>query len=213
MLVKICGLRRAEDISYVNEALPDHAGFILSPGFRRSISADQFSSLSSLLDKRIKAVGVFVDEDIKNVLALSDKLDVIQLHGSENAEYISNLRDSFSGEIWKAVRASSPEEIERADKLGADKLLIDSYVKGLVGGTGKTADTDIINTAVFETPFFLAGGISAENVSELTSLTMPVGVDASGSVETDGYKDKDKILTLVKTVRNLTNSEMRDPNE
>lgn len=213
MLIKICGLRRAEDIAFVNEALPDYAGFILSGGFRRSISASQFSELSPLLDKRIKAVGVFVDEDIRNVLALTDKLDVIQLHGNEDESYIKELRKLFNGDIWKAVRASSAAEIEKADKLGADLLLIDSYVKGLVGGTGKTADTDIIISADFKTPFFLAGGISAENVSDLTKRTRPLGVDASGSVEADGYKDKDKILTLVKTVRNLTNFEMRDLNE
>ncbi|MBR2304869.1 MAG: phosphoribosylanthranilate isomerase, partial [Ruminococcus sp.] len=147
--------------------------------------------------------GVFVDEDIENIRSLSDRLDVIQLHGNETADYIAELRKSFSGEIWKAVRASSPDVIERADKLGADMLLIDSFVNGQVGGTGKTADTEIIKKAVFDTPFFLAGGVSAGNVRALCEGISPSGVDASSSAETDGFKDNEKIKALVKAVRDM----------
>ena len=203
MLIKICGMRRHEDIAYVNEHRPDHAGFILSAGFKRTVTPDLFGELVSELDKSIKAVGVFVDEDIENVRSLSDRLDVIQLHGNESAEYISELRQRFSGEIWKAVRASSPDMIERADKLGADMLLIDSFVNGQVGGTGKTADTEIIKKAVFDTPFFLAGGVSAGNVRALCEGISPIGVDASSSVETEGFKDNEKIKALVKAVRDM----------
>lgn len=203
MLIKICGMRRHEDIAYVNEHRPDYAGFILSAGFKRTVTHELFRELVSELDKSIKAVGVFVDEDIDNIRALSDRLDVIQLHGNETADYIAELRKSFSGEIWKAVRASSPDMIERADKLGADMLLIDSFVNGQVGGTGKTADTGIIKKAVFYTPFFLAGGVSAENVCSLCEGISPSGVDASSSAETDGFKDNEKIKALVKAVRDM----------
>ena len=203
MLIKICGMRRHEDIAYVNEHRPDYAVFILSAGFKRTVTPDLFGELVSEIDKSIKAVGVFVDEDIENVRSLSERLDVIQLHGNESAEYISELRQRFSGEIWKAVRASSPDMIERADKLGADMLLIDSFVNGQVGGTGKTADTEIIKKAVFDTPFFLAGGVSAGNVRALCKGISPIGVDASSSVETEGFKDNEKIKALVKAVRDM----------
>ena len=203
MLIKICGMRRHEDIIFVNENRPDYAGFILSAGFKRTVIPELFRELVSELEKSIKAVGVFVDEDIEKVRSLSDRLDVIQLHGSETADYIAQLRQSFNGEIWKAVRASSPDMIERADKLGADKLLIDSFVNGQVGGTGKTADTEIIKKAVFDTPFFLAGGVSAGNVTALCEGISPIGVDASSSVETEGFKDNEKIKALVKAVRDM----------
>ena len=203
MLIKICGMRRHEDIIFVNENRPDYAGFILSAGFKRTVIPELFRALVSELEKSIKAVGVFVDEDIEKVRSLSDRLDVIQLHGSETADYIAQLRQSFNGEIWKAVRASSPDMIERADKLGADKLLIDSFVNGQVGGTGKTADTEIIKKAVFDTPFFLAGGVSAGNVTALCEGISPIGVDASSSVETEGFKDNEKIKALVKAVRDM----------
>ena len=203
MLVKICGLRREEDIGFVNEAGPDYAGFILSGGFKRSIDPGTFLKLKASLDKRIKTVGVFVDEPISEIENLPEKPDVIQLHGDEDKDYIKKLRSCFGGEIWKAVRADSAAAIERADKLGADRLLIDSFVKGAVGGTGKTADTQIINGAVFETPFMLAGGVSAENVRQLTEGLGAVGVDASSSCETEGIKDRDKILALVRAVREL----------
>lgn len=204
MLVKICGLRRTEDISFVNEAGPDYAGFILSGGFKRSIDPGTFLKLKASLDKRIKTVGVFVDEPISEIEKnFPEKPDVIQLHGNEDNDYIKKLRSCFDGEIWKAVRADSAAAIERADRLGADRLLIDSFVKGAVGGTGKTADTQIIKGAKFKTPFMLAGGVSAENVRQLTEGLGAVGVDASSSCETEGIKDRDKILALVRAVREL----------
>ncbi len=204
MLVKICGLRTNDDIGYVNEALPDYAGFILSAGFKRSIDAHTFVRLKERLDRRIKAVGVFVDEPLERIEnCFAKDLDVIQLHGRENEEYINRLRACFDGEIWKAVRADCPAAIEKADRLGADRLLIDSFVKGAVGGTGKTADTGIIKSADFDTPFMLAGGVSAQNVKKLTEELSAVGVDASSSCETDGRKDKEKILAFVRAVREI----------
>ena len=203
--VKICGLRRNEDIAYVNEHRPDYAGFILTGGFRRSVAAEDLKSLRAGLDKSIKAVGVFVNEPIDSVLgSFAGSLDVIQLHGDEDAEYIRNLRKHFGGEIWKAVRAKAPADIEYADTLGADRLLIDSFVEGIAGGTGKTADTEVIKQARFESPFLLAGGIDEKNAASLARELCPYGLDISSSVETDGVKDNDKIRRIIKLIREET---------
>lgn len=202
--IKICGMRRRQDIEYVNRYRPDYAGFILSEGFKRSIVFGTFCELDTYLDREIKRVGVFVNEPIENVLRYyPEMLDVIQLHGDEDAEYIKKLRENFSGEIWKAVRASSAEDIKKAETLCCDRLLIDSYVKGQVGGTGKTADLDVIIKASPKSGFFLAGGLNCENVSEAVRKVDPYGVDLSSSVETDGFKDENKIREIIEMIRRI----------
>ena len=197
--LKLCGMRRPEDISYINEYPPDNAGFILSPGFRRSIDRDTFLNLISQLDKSIGRVGVFVDEPPENILQYTEYLDVIQLHGSENAEYISQLRRNCSCEIWKAVRAKCTADIESADELDCDILLIDSFSAKSVGGTGETADLQVILNADFFKPYYIAGGVSAANIKDILGILKdkpPVGADLSSSIETDGCKDINKIQEI-----------------
>lgn len=203
--IKICGLRRFQDIKAVNLYKPDYAGFILTQGFRRSVAADDFKKLRAGLDDSIKAVGVFVDEPIESIKrSFADKLDVIQLHGNENEEYISQLKDFFGGEIWKAVRARTSADIEKADSLSADRLVIDSFVEGIVGGTGRQANTTVILGAKINKPFFIAGGVSEQNAKALIEKLEPFGVDISSSVETDGFKDIDKIRRIISLTREET---------
>ncbi len=203
--IKICGNRRRQDIEYLNCYKPDYAGFILSSGFKRSITYGTFYEIISYLDKDIKKVGVFVNEPIDNIpKAYFEELDVIQLHGNENEQYISQLKKYFNGEVWKAVRAKSPEDIEMADKLPGDKLLIDSYVKGVVGGSGVVADFDVINKAKITKPFFLAGGLDSLNINsaiEQIKQDNLFGVDISSGVETDGFKDGHKIKDTITILR------------
>lgn len=203
--IKICGMRRADDILYVNTYRPDYAGFILSEGFKRTVDMDTFCELESRLDKDIKRVGVFVNEPIENILKnYADKLDVIQLHGDENEEYINKLRENCGCEIWKAVRVKCPEDIEKADALPVHKLLIDSFSADRCGGTGKRVDLDVFSQVKISKPFFLAGGLNKDNVCEAMERVKPYGVDFSSSVETDGFKDENKIKRIVGTIRNNT---------
>ncbi len=200
--IKICGMRRREDIGYVNRWQPDYAGFILSGGFKRSVDLDDFRGLRDMLDGEIKAVGVFVNEPPENIAKYCDMLDVIQLHGDENAEYIEKLRGICCTEIWKAVRAKSPADIESACKLPADKLLIDSFSEKQYGGTGKRVDLEIFDKVKIDKPFFLAGGLTAENVCEAADRVKPYGVDFSSSAEVNGYKDENKIREIIETIKN-----------
>lgn len=200
--VKFCGMRRPQDIEYANECRPDYVGFILSDGFKRTVSKKDFLALEKGLDKNIKKVGVFVNERPHNILELAPHLDVIQLHGDENEDYIKNLRKAFSGEIWKAVRAKSPEDIERYSPVHIDKLLIDSYSEDSVGGTGKRIDTEVVRNAKIEKPFFIAGGITAENIGEIIRDTKPYGIDVSSGIETDGVKDLQKMKQIMEILKN-----------
>lgn len=202
MKIKICGIRRAEDVAYLNEFSPDYAGFILSEGFKRTVVFDTFCKLDSCLDKSIKRVGVFVNEPIENILKYSQMLNVIQLHGDEDESYITKLREHTDCEIWKAVRAKCSEDIEKACKMSADKLLIDSFSENSYGGTGKRVNLEIIKNAKISKPFLLAGGLDESNLISAVSQVNCFGADLSSSVETDGVKDKEKIKRIISIVRN-----------
>ena len=201
-MIKLCGIRRREDVNIVNEFLPDYIGMILTNGFRRTVDMNTAEELSKFVDKRIKKVGVFVNEPAENVRSAAERLDlqVIQLHGDEDREYIRSL--SVKCEIWKAVRVRSSEDILSAEKLGCDRLLLDSFVKNAVGGTGVTADWDIIKNTHISLPYFLAGGIGEDNMA--AALEICPNIDLSGSVETDGVKDREKVRRITELYRSNT---------
>lgn len=215
-MIKLCGMQRAQDIEAANKMLPDYIGMILSDGYRRTITPDTAITLLGMLDRRIKSVGVFVDDDVdyivKYVTDIQDKCcrhpDVIQLHGHEDAQYISALREAFrlNGlndiSIWKAARVRNSDDIIAAFALQADCLVLDSYVAGAAGGTGVKADWELIRRTVgrciessAKTAFFLAGGINCDNLAE--ALSVSPNVDLSGGIETDGFKDADKIAAVM----------------
>ena len=202
--IKICGNRTLNDIAILNQYPPDYAGFILSGGFGRSIVMGTFYELQSYLDKKIQTVGVFVNEPIEEIkrCAYHEELNVIQLHGEETTTYIQELRNIFHGEIWKAVRVRTAEDILKADTLPVDKLVLDSFSAVSHGGTGTLAPWDIIINNRPEKPFFLAGGISVKNVSDAVKEVHPFGVDVSSSVETNKHKDIDKIKNFIQIIKN-----------
>lgn len=199
-MIKLCGIRREEDVSYVNEFCPDYIGMILAEGFRRTVEIDRAADITAMLGRRIKKVGVFVDTplDIVEKAVRVIGLDAVQLHGSENEDYIGRAR-KIGVPIWKAVRVRSGADIAAADALGCDMLLLDSFVKGTVGGTGITADWDIIRNTKINTPFFLAGGICEENLS--AALRVSENIDISGGIETNGVKDREKIRRIIALYR------------
>ena len=186
MKIKICGLTRECDIDFVNEALPDYAGFVFAES-KRKVTEDRARVLKSGLNPSIKAVGVFLDNDISFIRNLLERgiIDIAQLHGNESEEFIL----SIGAPVIKAARLG-----ERID-YPVDYLLFDSPQ----AGSGKTFDWRLIPKT--EKPFFLAGGINIGNIA----LAMTIGafaIDVSSGVETDGVKDREKIIEIVRRVRN-----------
>ena len=198
--IKICGLRREEDIAYVNECKPDYAGFVFAES-RRQVTKEQAKKLRALLVPEINAVGVFVNEEIETIAELVQEgvIDVIQLHGDETEAYIERLRWRVGdATIIKAVRVATKEDVVECDKTSADYLLFDSRSLEAYGGTGKTFDWQLIKD--ISKPFFVAGGINSENVEEAIKMLHPFAVDVSSAVETAGYKDRKKIVEIVEKV-------------
>lgn len=196
--IKICGLRRREDILAVNEAKPDYCGFIIEfPRSFRSITEVQVRELVQELSAKISAVGVFVNAPIELVSGLLNDgtLALAQLHGQEDESYIRELKKITAKPVIKAFSVKTKEDIEKALISPADYILLDQGG----GGTGKTFDWSLIQKIRRE--FFLAGGIGAENLRQAIQEIRPYAVDLSSSVETDRWKDPVKIRQVVDIVK------------
>lgn len=196
--IKICGLRRREDILAVNEAKPDYCGFIIEfPKSFRSITADKVRELVKDLAPEIQAVGVFVNAPVELVSGLLNEgtIALAQLHGQENEVYIRELKKLTDKPLIKAFSVKTREDIEKALQSPADYILLDQGS----GGTGKVFDWSLIPK--IERPFFLAGGVGAENLEQAIREIRPYAVDLSSSVETDKWKNPEKIRNVVDIVR------------
>ena len=167
------------------------------------MSPEQLTGLSALLDERIIRVGVFVNPTMEQIGAYAPLLGVIQLHGEEDADFIVQIRRRFPLlRIWKAARVRTVQDIADADALPVDALVLDSYSDAAHGGTGELAPWELIAQNRPEKPFFLAGGITPENVRQAIEAVAPWGVDASSSLEIDRCKDGDRIRAMTQAVRN-----------
>lgn len=198
--IKICGLRRREDILAVNEAKPDYCGFIIEfPSSFRSVTADEVRELVKELDPEIRPVGVFVNAPMELVRTLLDDgtLALAQLHGQEDESYIRELKTYTDKLIIKAFSIKTAEDIEKALQSPTDYILLDQGG----GGTGKTFDWSLIPE--IQRPFFLAGGIGASNLGQAIREIHPYAVDLSSSVETEKRKDPMKIRQVVDIVREI----------
>ena len=198
--IKICGLKRREDVAAVNAVLPDYAGFVFA-GEKRRISRETAGQLKALLDPRILSVGVFVNEAPEAIAAIvqDGTLDLVQLHGDEDASYMKRLRQLVDVPLIKAVRVRTKEQILKEEQLPCDYLLLDTFVKDVYGGSGKPFDPGLIPP--LSKPFFLAGGLREDNLASAIAKSHPWGVDISSGAETDGYKDPEKIRRLTEIVR------------
>ena len=259
--IKICGLRTPADVAAVNATLPEYAGFIFVPMRRRYIAPAQAAILCRQLDPRIRPVGVFVDARIEDILEALEHcpLNMVQLHGAEDDDYIAMLRAAYrsrfavesrdaavdiesagktetgpmpvvtAGERWrrtvddssgnvekrgcisdeiygirkksrdlcivKAFRVEDADDIRRAEGSAADEILLDHGV----GGTGERFDWSLLQHC--HRRFFLAGGLTPNNVEDAIRVAQPYAVDVSSSLETDGRKDPEKIQRFVAAVR------------
>ena len=196
--IKICGLSRDVDAEFVNAAKPDFVGFIIGVPFsKRNIDINRAERMRSLIDEKIPTVGVFINYPIKDVAQLVNRgiINIVQLHGSEDEEYIKSLRKLIPHtEIWKAFVVKSADDISNAEKSSADRVLLDSGT-----GCGKTFDWSAVSEINRE--FILAGGLNSENIPNAISQVNPWAVDLSSGVETDGVKDREKILKAVKAAK------------
>ena len=194
--IKMCGLSRIEDIEAANAIKPDYIGFVFAEISKRRISTPEASKLKSKLDPDIKAVGVFLDDKLDFIASMLNLgiVDVVQLHGSENEEYIEKVREITNKPIIKAFIIRSKEDVERAEKSTADYILLDGGK-----GEGKVFDWSLLKD--IKRPYFLAGGLKPDNASDAVKALKPYAVDVSTGIETDGVKDREKMTAFAGAVR------------
>lgn len=198
--IKICGLKRIEDVISVNVAEPDYCGFIFNVlGSRRSIGAEQLNILVDMLNPEIVPIGVFVNEKTDVILRIvrESGIRMVQLHGQENGEIIHTIQSKAQVPVIKAVSVRSKEDVRSAVLSPADYLLFDCGE----GGTGQTFDWNLLED--IPRPYFMAGGIGTHNMEEVLRRFSPFALDVNSSVETDGQKDGKKILAAVRMLRTL----------
>ena len=198
--IKICGLKRIEDVISVNVAEPDYCGFIFNvSGSRRSIGAEQLNILVDMLNPEIVPIGVFVNEKTDVILRIvrESGIRMVQLHGQENGEIIHTIQSKAQVPVIKAVSVRSKEDVRSAVLSPADYLLFDCGE----GGTGQTFDWNLLED--IPRPYFMAGGIGTHNMEEVLRRFSPFALDVNSRVETDRQKDGKKILAAVRMLRTL----------
>lgn len=194
--IKLCGMFRPEDISYINEVKPDYAGFVLAKGFRRRILKERAAEFRRDLDPAIPAVGVFVNNSCEEVISYLQEgiIQMAQLHGDETEEDIQYIKAVTGKPVMKAVKAANRYDVESWLDSAADYLLFD-------GGTGSGVTFDWSILTDINREFFLAGGLNAGNLLTAVEKVRPFAVDLSSGVETDGVKDLEKMREVVRLVR------------
>lgn len=194
--IKLCGLRRICDIECANALQPDAVGFVFARQSKRYIAPEEAKRLKALLRPSIRAVGVFVDNDSDAIVELAKQsvIDAVQLHGNEDEACLGAIKRKIDIPVYQAFRICSAEDVKRAEKSSADMVLLDAGA-----GCGEVFDWDLLKHMT--RPYFLAGGLTPENVSEAIQKLHPCGVDASSALETGGWKDEKKMAAFVEAVR------------
>ena len=208
--LKICGMRRPEDIEMANRHKPDYIGFVFADSPRK-VSYEQAKELSELLSDAIVPVGVFVNEHMKLIVDLFKDgiIEMAQLHGDEDEKYIRNLKDKSIEETGKQIPVINAIEIKEGADYD-DELLkwrdsaSDYFILDSGKGSGKTFDWSLIDkeSEFFKNSIFLAGGLNSENLALAIEEFNPFAVDLSSSVETDGFKDEKKIKEIIEIMEN-----------
>lgn len=194
--IKMCGLRREEDIGAVNGLQPEYVGFVFFPGSKRYVTPETARGLKAGLAPEIRAAGVFVDEAPETVARMLNEgiIDLAQLHGHEDEAYLENLRKLTDKPLIRAFRIRNEKDALQAQASSADEILLDAGA-----GDGKTFDWSWLRAVT--RPYFLAGGLNPDNVSRAVKELKPYAVDVSSGIETDGYKDIVKMRAFVQAVR------------
>ena len=195
--IKLCGLTRPEDIEAANALMPEYTGFVFAKKSRRYVDPDGAAALRAMLAPGIRAVGVFVREPPEKVAELLDQgiIDIAQLHGGEDEEYIKALRGLTDKPLIKAFRVDGYADLEKARQSSADYVLLDNGA----GGTGTAFDWALLKG--FDRPYFLAGGLGPGNVRQAIMALVPFAVDVSSGIETNGAKDYMKMTAFMNAAR------------
>ena len=199
--VKICGITNATDAQLAVKLGASAIGMIFYPQSPRYVSDDQAGLISNSVGNNIAKVGVFVNESIDNIHNSTEKyqLDMIQLHGDEPPEFCSQVQLP----VIKAIRVGDRIPGINFQEYEVDAFLLDTYKKGIKGGTGETFHWDMAQNLNISIPVILSGGLNPENILMGIETVYPSAVDVNSGVETKpSEKDEKKMSQLFKVLKN-----------
>ena len=201
--IKICGMRRAEEVEAAVEAGVDLLGFNFWPGTSRYIPPEEAAPLIRSVPSHVWTVGVFVDETPERVLEIAalTGVTVLQFHGNESPEYLEDLGSLRKIKAFKVGNGFNPDELGRY--ASAYAFLLDGWVAGgLPGGTGQVFDWSLAQQARPYGKVIVAGGLTARNVAEAIRQAQPWGVDVCSGVESvPGKKDPKLVREFIRAAR------------
>ena len=185
--VKICGLSTVEAVETAVLAGADYIGFVFAAS-KRQVSLEQAQELAKWVTGKTKIVGVFVSPSLEDLeLAIGRvPLDMVQIHGT----FDETLIPLISVPVIRAIQLSDQEAQVSSQ---ADYLLFDAPV----AGSGQTFDWDLLKDQKIQQDFFIAGGLTVDNVRQARETFQPYALDVSSGVETDGRKDIEKIKAFI----------------
>ena len=207
--VKICGLSTPETVDVAVEAGAQYLGFVFFPKSPRYVDIPKARALAVEVPTGVAKVALVVNATDAELDRITDQvpLDMLQLHGAESLERVSDIRARYGLPVMKAVGVSGPEDLAALDAYGmvADQILVDTKApKGAVipGGNGVSFDWRLISKRAWNAPWMLAGGLTADNVVSAIQMTGAKQVDLSSGVESaPGVKDPAKIRAFMAAIR------------
>lgn len=204
--VKICGLSTPETLTTAIDHGADFVGLVFYLPSPRHVEIEVAAYLANQVPGSVEVVGLFVDPDNKTLQQVLDSvpLTMIQLHGDETPERISDIKKTFNIPVMKALPVETSEDLKAAPAYDAvaDWLLFDAKGEEIPGGNGIAFDWAILKDYRGTKPWMLAGGLTPDNVAEAVKITGAHAVDVSSGVESaPGQKDPDKIRSFLKAVK------------
>lgn len=195
--IKICGITSLRDALTAVEAGADALGFVFAPSPRR-VTPEQAAAIIRELPPFVTTVGLVVDQDPLPILELCP-VDVLQYHGAESPETVA----AAPRRAVKAFRVRASADLQSLATYRCSAFLLDAYVPGLAGGTGRQFPWELAREAQrFGRPVIVAGGLTPDNVAQCIEQTRPYGVDVSSGVESSpGRKDPHKVRTFIQAAR------------
>ncbi|MBS1303197.1 phosphoribosylanthranilate isomerase [Loktanella sp. SALINAS62] len=209
--IKICGLRTEQDVAAAVACGADDIGMVFFSKSPRHLELDQAAQLSLVVPLGVQKVGLVVDMDDQALDELLARvpLDMLQLHGSESPERVTEIRDRSGLPVMKAIGVENADDLAQLDAYMAvcEQVLVDAKAPNdsdLPGGNGHAFDWDLLKDVRWTVPWMLAGGLRPSNVADAIARTGAPMVDVSSGVErAPGDKDADAIRDFCAAVRAL----------
>ena len=205
--IKVCGLTQPDEAKACAKLGPDAIGLVFFPRSPRNVSNEQAAAVRAVLPSSVAAAGVFVDPLMDDLLRTVDQvgLDLIQLHGNESPEFISQLRNKTDAKIIKVLFAEKSPGMDLAQRFNVDGYLVECGHGPLPGGNAMAWDWGAAKSFALQHPLILAGGLGPDTVEEAIAASLPDAVDASSALEaTPGRKDLTKVKQFIEAIKRTT---------